>query len=103
MAHFGSNKSFLPILNLATSVAVIPLSSHKISEKSLWWIQRTEQMRFLGTNWDKDDPVWTKFFSANIGLSLFFKCNDVTVCKLSCLQTYVQRHNIHKTYRQIQR
>ena len=49
MVHFGANKSFFQIFTLVTS--------HKISEKFIEWIPRSEQTRFLGQNWGKNDPV----------------------------------------------
>ena len=49
MGHFGANKSFFQIFTLVTS--------HKISGKFREWIPRSEQPRFLGQNWGKNDPV----------------------------------------------
>ena len=48
MGHFGANKSF-QILTLVTS--------YKIAEKFIQWIPRSEQTRFMGQNWGKNDPV----------------------------------------------
>ena len=64
MAHFGANKSFFQLFTLVTS--------HKISEKFIEWIPRSEQTRFLAKIGAKMTPFRTIVFFLQILSCDFF-------------------------------
>ena len=53
-------------------------------KKSWEWIPRTKQLSFLDPNWGKNDPFCNnRSFFQKLGTIIFFKHNNVTLCKIS--------------------